>query len=99
MTVLVDATAYSMSSKIWKFPFDVEDDLSIAMPKNSEIVDVQVQGEQPCIWAICNSDESYEKRRFVIVGTGHPLGIIGKYIGTFQLLGGSFVGHLFEVPA
>lgn len=36
-------------------------------------------------------------RVFVMRGTGHRFtGEEGRYVGTFQLDGGAFVGHLFE---
>ena len=91
-----------MNQSIWKFELEVRDYQIIEMPKGARILTVQSQHEIPCVWAICDT-ETYKKENieFEIYGTGHPFyeGIhFGKkqsYIGTFQLRGGSFIGHLF----
>jgi len=85
--------------KIYKYPFEVQGDVEISMPAGATILTVQVQGETPCIWAIVDPEQPIAVRRFRIFGTGHPLDIepaLSRYIGTFQLLGGRYVGHLFE---
>jgi hypothetical protein len=58
-----------------------------------------VQREQPCIWARVNDGELKQKRKFVLVGTGHeaPSKEEGHYIGTCILMDGALVFHLFEV--
>jgi hypothetical protein len=38
-------------------------------------------------------------RRFRVAGTGHELEpYVDRYIGTFQMLGGTLVFHVFEYP-
>ena len=86
--------------KIYKYPFEVTGLVKIAMPANAQILTVQTQHETPCIWAIVDTEHTMETRTFHVFGTGHSLDIDllrSKYIGTFQLLNGQFVGHLFEV--
>lgn len=82
---------------IWKFPFAVLDLVQIEMPVGSEVLCVQTQSEQPCLWAKVNPFAEKEMRQFRVVGTGHVYDQMddGIYIGTFQLFGGSFVGHVF----
>lgn len=50
--------------------------------------------------ALVEENENYETRKFRLTGTGHSIkdspGIL-NYIGTFQLLEGRFVGHIFEI--
>lgn len=85
--------------KIYKYPFEVQGDVEIAMPTGATILTVQVQGETPCIWAIVDPEQPIIVRHFRVFGTGHPLDIeptLSRYIGTFQLVCGRFVGHLFE---
>ncbi len=68
------------------------------MPIDAEILTVQIQYGAPFIWAKVNPENGKEKRTFRIAGTGHGLeenNLI--YIGTFQLEGGKFMGHLFEI--
>lgn len=94
-----------MSLSIWKFPLKVTDYQKISLPKGAEILSVQSQNQFPCIWAIVDSavDAETEEREFEVFGTGHPyynnvhFGQEHKFIGTFQLNGGAFVGHLFEL--
>lgn len=86
---------------IWKFSLDVTGSQRIEMPKGAQILTVQSQHDQACIWAIvdvCDGCET-EMRTFEIHGTGNPLpqepGIDRPYVGTFQQ--SPFVWHLFEV--
>lgn len=83
---------------IWKFPLEIGL-TDIEIPVGAELLAVQTQApDTPCLWAIVNLEADRETRRFAVVGTGHPLnGSEQKYIGTFQLLGGAFVGHVFEL--
>lgn len=85
---------------IWKFPLKTfAPILEIEMPRNAKVLTVQVQKEIPCIWAIVEPQEKKETRKFRLLGTGHefdiPIAQV-KYIGTFQLQSGGFIGHLFE---
>lgn len=84
--------------KIWKFPLEVTDLQKIRIPKNSTLLTVQAQREVPCLWALVETDKESEERFIRIAGTGHPvLEKIFRYVGTFQLAKGSFIGHVFEV--
>jgi hypothetical protein len=93
-----------MNLSIYKFPFKVTDYQKISMPKGARILSAQTQNEFPCIWAICDAKtEEKEEREFEVFGTGNPFyensyfGKEHKFIATFQLNKGSFVGHLFEL--
>jgi hypothetical protein len=81
---------------IWKYKLNIVSDQRISMPVASEILTVQVQDEDPYLWALVDMDSLTEFRDIEIFGTGHPIDSIHtrKYIGTFQLNG--FVGHVFE---
>jgi hypothetical protein len=86
---------------IWKFPFEVADVLEILMPSGAEILDVQVQHGQPCLWALVHSERPTVRRRFRVFGTGHLIEgmYAAKYVGTFQIAGGALVFHVFEPPS
>lgn len=88
-------------SVIWKYEFEVKDRFSIEMPEASRILCVQTQNDNACLWVHTDPDAKLEGRNFVIHGTGHLIDseevFYYNYIGTFQLLQGNFVGHLFEV--
>ncbi len=95
---------------IWKFPFDVEDDIEIEMPEYAYILHVESQlqyetvvgnevhrKEQPHIWALVNTDRPKVKRQFILVGTGGPMPEShGEHVGSFQIHDGKFVWHVFE---
>lgn len=89
-----------MPSVIYKYPFQVEGEVEIEMPKGARVLCVQVQRDIPCIWAIIEpSQPIVEIRHFRVFGTGQPMDMhpdFLHYIGTFQLAGGNFIGHLFE---
>lgn len=87
--------------RIYKYPFEVEDTLYIEMPHGASILTVQTQSGVPCIWAIVDDEQPPDIYRFKLVGTGHSIDIpkasLDHYIGTFQLIEGGFIGHLFQV--
>jgi hypothetical protein len=87
-----------MTRTIWKYPLKITDEQTIDIPEYGEILSVQVQNSDPCIWVLVNPTEETEPRVFEIFGTGHPLevdlAVSREFIGTFQQHGG--VWHLFE---
>lgn len=82
---------------VFKYAIPMEDDFSLELPKGGSILTVQAQHGSPQIWVLVDSSAPSETRRFCIVITGHLVEDRGKYIGTFQLDAGSFVGHFFEI--
>ncbi len=85
---------------VWKYPVNPgQGTFERLMPAGARVLSVQVQRGEPFMWALVNPATPYEKRTFVVVGTGAdhvPAGLI-KFIGTFQLESGCLVFHLFEV--
>ena len=84
---------------IWKFPLQVTDEQFVEMPPGSEILCVQTQRETPTLWARVNeSNRPNVFKTIIIVGTGHKVPEKANllYVGTFQIMDGSFVGHVFE---
>lgn len=79
---------------IWKFPVQIEDEFMVEMPRDTQILTVQMQGYDPFMWGIIDTMAEKIERRFRIFGTGRPFESSGEYIGTFQ--DGDFVWHLFE---
>lgn len=87
-----------MNRAIWKFKLTTDGVQQVSMPEGSVILCVQTQGGCPCIWATVNPDAQQVKRTFEIFGTGHPMPEATRtYIGTYQMLAGSLVFHLFEL--
>lgn len=84
---------------IWKYEIPVEDTFSVDMPAYATILTVQVQNDVPCMWAAVDTERGKVKRTFHVIGTGHDASRAvwsWPYVGTFQLDGGSYIGHLFE---
>lgn len=88
-----------MNETIWKYPLQVTDSQTVAMPKASRILTVKTQAGQPCLWAWVDSEAPLEKRTFETFGTGHPMpsSRAREHIGSYQLNGGALVFHVFEV--
>ena len=54
---------------IWKFPLPVADQYVVKTPKGAEILTVQRQGDQACLWAIVDTNADTVARVFEIHGT------------------------------
>lgn len=89
-----------MTKQVWKFVIDDITNIVIPMPKNAEVLTIQMQGQTPCIWALVEPTNELEKRYFELHGTGHTIlygvGVVRKYINTIQVFDGSLIFHLFE---
>ena len=84
--------------RIFKYPVELTDSFTIMLPAGAEVLAVQAQNDSPFIWALVVDLARLEPRHFRLCGTGHVIGDgTTRYIGTFQLHDGAFVGHLFEV--
>lgn len=88
-----------MSKTIWKFRLNISDQM-ILMPKGAEILCLQTQHEQPYLWVLVDPKEKTDEGRFFMTqatGEAFDSQIDRKYIGTYQLSGGTLVFHVFEI--
>ena len=74
----------------------------IEMPRNAEILSLQMQGGIPIIWAIVNPKKEKRKYVFHVFGTGYEMLDYERkhyvYVGTVQQSGlMTLVWHIFEV--
>ncbi len=85
---------------VWKFPLETTDEQTIMLPSEAEPLTVQVQHGYPYLWCLVDTHIHTEPRRIRIIGTGHEIGsgFSGKYVGTYQLDNGNFIGHVFLAP-
>ena len=85
--------------EIYKYPLEITDTQFVELSLGAEILTVQMQGNQLCLWAMVNTlPEAIKKNRCIeIIGTGNPVptGDL-KYISTFQMVGGGLIFHVFE---
>lgn len=83
--------------RVWKWTLPAAGRCTLPMPRGAEVLAVQVQREDVALWAVVDPDAESEPRSFITVGTGHPeVPAKVRYVGTFQLAGVVFVGHVFE---
>jgi len=71
----------------------------ISLPYASNILTVQEQNNELCLWAMVDPDEVRKVQRTICIhGTGHPVpnGANKVHITTFQKMGGQLVWHVFE---
>jgi hypothetical protein len=70
----------------------------VTVPVGSTFLKAEVQRDQLVAWFLVDPKETREVvRAFIGVGSGHKVDATGtKYRGTFILLDGHFVLHLFE---
>ncbi len=85
-----------MSHTIHKFDLSSHGDTQIMLPETFEVLNVEVRRGSVCMWAIVDLDHPKRLHTILCRGTGHTFsGSEGRYLGSVQLLGGTFVMHYF----
>jgi len=83
--------------KIYKYPIPIEDKITLTLPVNSDILTVQIQKGEPVVYALVGTVLKMERdRKLELYSTGMEVPENRIYIGTFQMLNGALVYHLFE---
>jgi len=91
---------------IYKYPLGTEIYhnmvTEVEMPRNAEILSLQMQGGIPVIWAIVNPKKEKRKYVFQVFGTGYEMLDYERkhyvYVGTVQQSGlMTLVWHIFEI--
>lgn len=81
---------------IHKYPLEPGQS-SILAPKGARMLSVAAQGDQPCVWALVDTDQPIERREITFIGTGWDMQESpGRFVGTCTTYGGKFVWHLFD---
>lgn len=80
---------------VHKYPFTLDDEVSVEMPVGARVIRVDRQNHTNCLWAVVDPGARREARRFYVRGTGHPLpeGSL-EHVATW--FDGPFVWHMFE---
>ena len=82
---------------IWKYKLEITEQQTIEMPATATFLTMQVQHDVVTVWYLVNPKEDHRPRRFAIYGTGHEMpDEPGTYLGTFQIVGGALIFHVFE---
>ncbi len=88
-----------MPTSIWKYDLTPEAVQYIDMPDGAQVLCLHMQYDTPRIWVLAESDLPKTRRTFRVFGTGNPIEddlSTLKYVGTFQIYGGTLVFHVFE---
>ncbi|TDQ79571.1 DUF7352 domain-containing protein [Sphingobacterium yanglingense] len=84
---------------VWKYELNKRGIVFAKMPLGAEILSIQAQNNVPCIWALVDPEAELTDRAFETLATGEKVEDDNrrKYIGTYQMYGGEFVFHCFEL--
>lgn len=83
--------------KIFKYKLQLIDRQAIQIPEGGEILTVQYQKGNLCLWALVEEHNPIQGRLIRIFGTGNPImNDPGNYIATVQQDHGDYVWHIFE---
>ena len=81
----------------WEIPVETMGEFTLDIPEGAQFLTCQVQCKEPVVWAAVNPNAVKKTFNCRVIGTGIPFDRLDgwAYIGTFQLAGGGFIGHLF----
>jgi hypothetical protein len=83
---------------IYKYRLDLES--ALFMPKDAQVLSIQMQDGFVCLWALVDTDNEKEMRIFMCYGTGMKIADSAypmDFLGTVQADSGSLVLHVFEI--
>ncbi len=82
---------------IWKYELKIDGMQTLSVPSGFQILDVQVQRDQPCLWIRVDPASEKVDVKINTYGTGHSVQeITERYIGSYQVNNGDLVFHVFE---
>lgn len=87
----------------YQIPFDKLDGIQFEMPDLASILPHIEYEEHNSVtefinfWAEVDTARAPRKRKFQVVGTGHPIPEDSRYVDTIVLRGGRIVFHLYEI--
>ena len=85
-----------MSKRIWKYTLNPLN--TIELPVDAEILSVDEQNGEICMWVALTPEMDAYPRRFIIYATGDTIEFpVYKHIGTVKLNDGSLIFHVFEI--
>lgn len=70
---------------------------SLPLPKGAEVLHVAEQYDNGSLWAVVDASAKIEQRDFIAVATGGQVPKNGTHLGSYTVLGGKRVYHIFEV--
>lgn len=90
-----------MKRRIYKYPIQLDSVTTLELPKGAEVLHVDIQRDQICLWAEVPIDclLPLRDRSFLVLGTGMDVPVGATHVGSALLAGGSLVWHVYEVTA
>lgn len=86
-----------MPRTIFKYTLSGRPRETVYMPEGAQVLTVQVQKDDPQLWALVDPDAPLRTRMFHTYGTGHQIEADNlSYVGTYQIDSGTLVLHVFE---
>jgi hypothetical protein len=84
---------------VYKYDLEpLEDVVELQLPRYSQILKVDTQLQKPRLWALVETEQPLETRKFRVAGTGHEIKEQNTaYIGTVFMHSGFLVFHVFEL--
>jgi hypothetical protein len=83
---------------VYKYPLEIVDEQHVKMPMGAQLLSVQDQNGDLCLWALVDTTAALTQRKIRIAGTGHAVATPGPgaFIGTVQQMKGAVVWHVFD---
>jgi hypothetical protein len=87
-----------MDRTVWKATLQMREIQQIAVPAGAHLLCAREQGNDICVWFLCDPAAPHESRTIAIVGTGYsaPSENEARYLGTASFRDGQFMFHVFE---
>lgn len=83
---------------IYKYKLEITGEQTLQIPLDGRMLSVQIQFEEPFLWAEVETEAPMKNVKIHCFGTGEPLPTYAKklsYIGTVQMRKGTKVFHFF----
>jgi hypothetical protein len=80
-----------MSKMVFKYPFRIQDEITLQMPVGAIPLHVAMQQSIPTMWALVDPMIAIVPHRFLVRGTGHEIAETVHHIGTLQIKDGEFI--------
>lgn len=81
-----------MTKQIWKYSLA---DAEIRVPRDAEILSLQVQDGKPMLWVLVIPEAPLERWAVAAIMTGQPFEPVGEYVGSALLMDGLLVVHFW----
>ena len=85
------------NSTIWKKVLPNKGQNILHLPEGSELLHVQEQNDNVCLWYCCNPGNPLIERKFAVIHTADMIPDNAEYIGTSLSISGKLVHHVFEI--